>query len=53
MDRGPMTVRLSDDERAFLVESAEADDRTMSSQLRYLVKQDRERREGAKQKETR
>ncbi len=52
-DRGPTTVRLSDEERAFLVESAEQDDRTMSSQLRHLVKQDRDRREGVKIKGSR
>ena len=53
MDRGPLTVRLSDEERLFLVESAEQDERTMSSQLRYLVKQDRQRREGVRVKGSR
>ena len=52
-DRGPLTVRLSDEERSFLESSAEADDRTMSSQLRHLIKQDKQRREGVTVKGTR
>lgn len=42
--RTPTTVRLSDEERTFLSESAEAEDRTMSTQLRHLVREDQKRR---------
>jgi hypothetical protein len=44
-NRQPMTVRLSDEERDFLRESAEEDDRTSATQIRHLIKQDRVRRQ--------
>ena len=46
--RAPTTVRLSEEEREYLRERAEAEDRTMSSQLRHLIRQDRRDKEKVK-----
>ena len=47
VERTPTMIRLSDDERAWLREVAEAEDRTMASQIRWLIKEGRERRDAA------
>jgi hypothetical protein len=41
----PTTARLSEDEWQHLGVSAEGDDRTVATQIRHLIKQDRKQRE--------